>query len=212
MVKNHLMARDITDGRVLEAFRKVPRHLFVPEADRSRAYEDHPLSIGCGQTISQPYMVALMSQCLALGGWENVLEIGTGSGYQTAILAELAQTVHTIERIDELSDRAQAVLVDQGYENINFRVGDGTLGWPEASPFDRIIVTAAAPHVPETLKLQLGNGGLLVVPVGPREGQQLLVIRRDGKDFEQKNVCACIFVKLVGKEGYSEPDSGGWPF
>lgn len=211
MVKSQLLARDITDERVLEAFRKVPRHRFVPETDQSRAYQDHPLSIGAGQTISQPYMVALMSQCLALGGWETVLEIGTGSGYQTAMLAELAESVYTVERIEELSTRAEGILADLGYPNISFRVGDGTLGWPEAGPFDRIIVTAAAPHIPETLKCQLVDGGSLVVPVGPREGQQLMVIRRDGEDYPQTNVCACIFVKLIGEEGFSENDRS-WPF
>jgi len=211
MVKSQLLARDITDERVLEAFRKVPRHRFVPETDQSRAYQDHPLSIGAGQTISQPYMVALMSQCLALGGWETVLEIGTGSGYQTAMLAELAETVYTVERIEELSTRAEGILADLGYPRISFRVGDGTLGWPEAGPFDRIIVTAAAPHIPETLKCQLVDGGSLVVPVGPREGQQLMVIRRDGEDYPQTNVCACIFVKLIGEEGFSETDRS-WPF
>jgi len=211
MVKRQLMARDITNERVLEAFGEVPRHRFVPEADQSRAYQDHPLSIEAGQTISQPYMVALMTQCLALGGWETVLEIGTGSGYQTAMLAELAETIYTIERIEELSTRAQGILADLGYANVSFRVGDGSLGWPEAGPFDRIIVTAAAPHIPETLKSELVDGGLLVVPVGPREGQQLMVIRRDGEEYEQTNVCACIFVKLIGEEGFSEKDSD-WSF
>ena len=204
MVKRQLQARDITQPSVLDAFRRVPRHLFVPEPERSMAYEDHPLSIGLDQTISQPYMVALMTQWLSLGGWETVLEIGTGSGYQTAILAELAQEVRSVERFQDLSDRAQSALGSLGYENITFRVGDGTLGWLEAGPFDRIIVTAGAPEVPESLKSQLADGGLLVLPVGPREGQELTVIRRDGDRYEQKSVCPCVFVRLVGKEGWPE--------
>lgn len=211
MVREQLASRDITDERVLNIFRKVPRHLFVPESERIRAYEDHPLSIGQGQTISQPYMVAIMTQCLALGGWETVLEIGTGSGYQTAILCEMVQSVVTIERFPELSAHAQKVLSELGYRNVSFRVGDGSLGWPEGGPFDRILVTAGAPEVPEALKCQLMDGGLLAIPVGPADDQKLVLVRRDREKYEQKTICACVFVKLIGKEGWPEGsgDSSG---
>ncbi|MDA1139996.1 MAG: protein-L-isoaspartate(D-aspartate) O-methyltransferase [Planctomycetota bacterium] len=204
MVEEQLKSRNIKDPRVLDAFIRIPRHTFVPSGDCEKAYGDYPIHIGLDQTISQPYMVALMSQCLALGGWESVLEIGTGSGYQAAILAELVQEVYTIERHEELSLRAQGKLKALGFSNIKFRVGDGTLGWPEEQPFDRIIVTAGAPHVPGALKNQLNDGGLLVVPVGPAEEQSLEIIRRDGAQFEQKTVCACRFVKLIGEEGWAE--------
>jgi len=204
MVEEQLRNRHITDSRVLDAFLKIPRHWFVPSEHLEKAYADHPIHIGLDQTISQPYMVALMSQCLALGGWESVLEIGTGSGYQAAILAEIAQDVFTIERHGPLSERAQAKLNAVGFDNIRYRVGDGTLGWPEEHPFDRIIVTAGAPQIPGALKNQLKDGGLLVVPVGPAEEQSLEIIRRNGASFEQETVCACRFVKLIGEDGWAE--------
>jgi len=211
MVRQQLADRDITDERVLEAFRRVPRHSFVTPDARHQAYEDHPIAIGNDQTISQPYMVAIMTQCLAIGGWENVLEIGTGSGYQTAILAEITQTVYTIERFKGLSQGAGKALTDLGYTNIIYGVGDGTLGWLDHSPFDRIIVTAGAPSVPEPLRNQLADGGLLVIPVGPAESQKLMVVSRDGDSFEENEICSCKFVKLIGQEGWpvSPPEHGG---
>ena len=202
MVRRDIAARGVTDERVLEVMRRVPRELFVWEPDRSEACADHPIRIGDGQTISQPYIVALMTQELALSGCESVLEIGTGSGYQTAILADLARTVYTVERFRSLSERAEEVLSGLGVSNVRFRVGDGTLGWPEAAPFDRVIVTAGAPRMPEALRDQLAPGGRLVVPVGGEGYQDLTVVTRDGDDFAERVVCGCSFVKLVGAEGW----------
>ena len=204
MIKMHLQARGIRDLRVLTAFQKVPRHRFVPEEHTDEAYADHPLPIGHHQTISQPYMVALMSQCLELTGRETVLEIGTGSAYQTAILCELAGQVYSVERIPSLSESAVATLRDLDYHNYELLTADGTLGWPSKAPFDRIVVTAAAPRVPDALKGQLKDGGILVMPVGPALSQQLTVLRREGDRFRPERVCECIFVKLIGSEGYSE--------
>lgn len=202
MVRRDIAARGITDERVLEAFRRVPRERFVWDVDMANAYADHPLRIGEGQTISQPYMVALMTDALGIEGPEKVLEIGTGSGYQTAILAELASEVCTVERIAALSEKAQATLADRGYANVRYRVGDGTLGWPEEAPFDRVIVTAGAPRVPEPLKLQLADGGRLVIPVGGGHGQDLFIVTREGEDFRTEKGTGCIFVKLIGEEGW----------
>jgi len=204
MVRVQLSQRGITDRRVLEAMGKVPRELFVPPARRREAYRDGALSIGHGQTISQPYMVALMTEWLHLSGTERVLEIGTGSGYQAAILAELAARVYTVERIDELSREAQELLCDRlGYSNIVFRVGDGTVGWPEQAPFDRVIVTAGAPRRPDVLLEQLGPGGEAVVPVGPQNWQTLMHYRRrpDGEVVE-RSICECVFVRLIGEYGW----------
>jgi len=204
MVRVQLSQRGITDRRVLEAMGKVPRELFVPPARRREAYRDGALSIGHGQTISQPYMVALMTEWLHLSGTERVLEIGTGSGYQAAILAELAARVYTVERIDELSREAQELLCDRlGYTNIVFRVGDGTVGWPEQAPFDRVIVTAGAPRRPDVLLEQLGPGGEAVVPVGPQNWQTLMHYRRrpDGEVVE-RSICECVFVRLIGEYGW----------
>jgi len=202
MVRRDLAARGITDERVLGAFRRVPRERFVWDVDSSDAYADHPLRIGEGQTISQPYMVALMTETLMLEGTEKVLEIGTGSGYQTAILAELVREVFTVERIAALSEKARSTLADLGYGNVRYRVGDGTLGWREEAPFDRIIVTAGAPSVPESLKGQLAEAGRLVIPVGGGHGQDLLIITREGDDFRTEKGTGCIFVKLIGEEGW----------
>jgi protein-L-isoaspartate(D-aspartate) O-methyltransferase len=202
MVRKDIAARGVTDARVLEAMRRVPRERFVWEVDRPEACADHPVRIGDGQTISQPYIVALMTQELALKGAESVLEIGTGSGYQTAILAELAREVYTVERFRSLSERAGEVLSGLGYANVRLRVGDGTLGWPEAAPFDRVIVTAGAPRMPEALRDQLADGGRLVVPVGGEGYQNLMLVTRDGDDFAERVVCGCSFVKLVGAEGW----------
>lgn len=203
-LRRQLESRGITDRRVLEAVGTVPRHRFVPPESRSQAYDDIALPIGSGQTISQPYMVALMTQELRLSGEERVLEVGTGSGYQAAILAVLAREVVTIERFSELSQEAQSVLGEIGYKNIEFRVGDGTLGCPDRAPFDGIIVTAGAPDVPAPLYNQLNEGGRLVIPIGDDFQQMLQVIeKRDGRPVAT-DVCACRFVKLIGDAGWPE--------
>ena len=199
MVQEHLVRRGIADPRVLDAMRKVPRHLFVDEALRDQAYGDHPLPIGDGQTISQPYMVGLMTELLALRGDEKVLEIGTGSGYQTAVLAELARRVCSIERIPTLATRARVVLEELGYTNVWVWVGAGTLGWPDEAPFDRILVAAGAPAVPPPLFEQLAEGGRLVLPVGDRTGQTLTIVEKVGGHMRTTPHSPCVFVKLVGK-------------
>ncbi|MBP1721868.1 MAG: protein-L-isoaspartate O-methyltransferase, partial [Deltaproteobacteria bacterium] len=173
MVETQLRNRGVHDERVLKAMQNVPRHLFLPEDKRPLAYTDGPVQIGHGQTLSQPYMVALMSQCLRLRGHEKVLEIGTGSGYQSAILLELADELYTIERIGVLAERAEGILRVLGYSRFHLRIADGTAGWPESAPFDAIMVTAGAPHIPETLLAQLTEGGRLVLPVGSRFSQTL---------------------------------------
>jgi len=196
MVDFQIRARGVGDPRVLAAMERVPRHLFVPEAMRSGAYADEPLPIGEGQTISQPYIVAYMTEALGLGGGERVLEIGTGSGYQTAVLAEVAGEVFSVELIEPLSLRARAVLESLGYRNINLRVGDGSNGWPEEAPFDAIIVTAAAATVPAALEAQLGPSGTLVVPVGI-DFQELVRVRRAKKGLKRERLLAVRFVPLV---------------
>ncbi|MEK7338444.1 MAG: protein-L-isoaspartate(D-aspartate) O-methyltransferase [candidate division NC10 bacterium] len=203
MVADQLRARGITDPRVLTAMGRVPRHRFVEEALAARAYGDYPLPIGEKQTISQPYMVALMTQALELVGGERVLEVGTGSGYQTAILAELATKVYSVERIRSLADRARAILEELGYYNVLIRVGDGTLGWREEAPFDAVLVTAAAPEVPAPLVEHLKPDGRLVIPVGGSTAQVLkcLVKEPDGLVRESELV-GCVFVKLVGEQGW----------
>jgi protein-L-isoaspartate(D-aspartate) O-methyltransferase len=204
MVETQLKTRDITDPRVLEAMRKVPRHLFVDEALRGQAYNDHPLPIGEKQTISQPYIVALMTQCLRLEGPEKVLEVGTGSGYQAAILAELANRVFSIERIPSLSYRANQLLQKLGYRNIILRVTDGTMGWPDDAPFDAIIVTAGAPKVPQPLTDQLVMGGRMVVPIGDRISQELILVERTPEGIRKTSSGGVRFVDLVGKYGWEE--------
>jgi protein-L-isoaspartate(D-aspartate) O-methyltransferase len=204
MVESQIRHRGIVDTRVLRAFEAVPRHLFVPEAELSWAYRDAPHSIGHRQTISQPYIVALMTEVLALGGGEKVLEIGTGCGYQTAILAEMGAVVHTVERIPELGLRARTTLEGIGYRDIRYHVGDGSLGWPEAGPFDRIIVTAGARTVPGSLQGQLADHGILVLPVGAIGVQELVSVRREGERFETESHCRCAFVKLIGEKGWPE--------
>jgi protein-L-isoaspartate(D-aspartate) O-methyltransferase len=204
MVQTQLIPRGIRDERVLSAMRKVPRHLFVPDYLQEEVYGDYPLPIGEGQTISQPYMVALMTQCLELKGPEKVLEIGTGSGYQTAILAELAEKVYSIERIELLASGARKVLVELGYKNIFIRVGDGTLGWPEEAPFDRIMVTAGAPKIPFSLTEQLPEGGKLAIPVGSSFSQTLTVVEKKGGKLETREICSCVFVPLLGIHGWGE--------
>lgn len=204
MVEGQLIARgDITDQKVLQAFLKVPRHKFV-SAREQIAYGDFPLPIGCGQTISQPYIVALMTQCLKLKGTDRVLEIGTGSGYQAAILAEIAKEVYTLERFTELSEKAKVILSELGYQNIHFKVGDGTVGWEENAPFDGIVVTAGAPKMPQPLLEQLADGGRLVVPIGGNFSQTLKVFEKKGKKVESIDVCGCMFVPLIGKEGWKQ--------
>ena len=204
MVSTQIEARGIHDYRVLEAMRKVPRHLFVGEALQDQAYGDFPLPIGEGQTISQPYIVAEMTQALELTKDDRVLEIGTGSGYQTAILAELAFRVYTIERVRELFIRARKLLDQLGYHNVIAKCSDGTLGWPDESPFDAIIVTAGAPEVPEKLVQQLSIGGRMVIPVGDRFSQTLLRISRDEDGIQDTSLGGCRFVKLIGEHGWKE--------
>ena len=202
MVEEQLVRRRITDARALEAMRKVPRHLFVEEALRDRAYGDHPLPIGEGQTISQPYIVGIMTQLLHLTGSEKVLEIGTGTGYQTAVLAELARRVCSVERIASLAARARATLEAMGYTNVWVRTADGTFGWPDEAPFDRILVSAAAPAVPEPLFEQLVEGGRMVLPVGDPFAQTLTVVDRVGGEKKISADSGCVFVKLIGKYGW----------
>ncbi|PMP62060.1 MAG: protein-L-isoaspartate O-methyltransferase [Caldimicrobium thiodismutans] len=204
MVETQIKARGIKDERVLKAMLKVPRHLFVPSSLRDQAYGDFPLPIGEGQTISQPYIVALMTEALELKGKERVLEIGTGSGYQTAILAELATWVYTIEKYSTLQEKAKAILFELGYKNISFKIGDGTLGWQEAAPFDAIIVTAAAPQIPLPLIEQLAEGGRIVIPVGDEFSQVLVKGIKKGGTLHTKSLEPVRFVKLVGEYGFKE--------
>jgi protein-L-isoaspartate(D-aspartate) O-methyltransferase len=201
MIDSQLRARGISDPRVLEAMRKVPRHLFVPEAYRSRAYEDGPLPIGHDQTISQPYIVAYMSEALELRPTHRVLEIGTGSGYQAAILGELSADVYTMEIVPELAERARAALNEAGYRNVHVRQGNGYLGWPEMSPFDRIIVTAAPDAIPQALVDQLAVGGIMVVPIGGvYDDQMMTIIRKTEKGVTTRETLPVRFVPMVGKD------------
>jgi protein-L-isoaspartate(D-aspartate) O-methyltransferase len=204
MVESQLINRGIHDGRVLEAMRKVPRHLFVDEALRDQAYSDHPLPIGEKQTISQPYIVALMTETLELKGHEKVLEIGTGSGYQAAILAELADRVFSIERYPNLAYRSNQILQRLGYKNVIVRVSDGTLGWPDEAPFEGMVVTAGTPKVPQPLVDQLGMGGRMVIPVGDRLSQELILVERVREGSRKTNLGGVRFVDLVGKWGWED--------
>lgn len=198
MVDSQLAGRDIVDPQVLSVMRRVPRHLFVPEKFREYAYADHPLPIGEEQTISQPYIVAFMTQALELKKGDRVLEIGTGSGYQAAVLAELVEEVYTIEIIPMLAERAEKLLKELGYDGIQVRAGDGYLGWPEAAPFDAIIVTAAPEQIPAPLIEQLGEGGRLVLPVGD-EYQELVRVVKDGGEIWRENLLPVRFVPMTGK-------------
>jgi len=202
MVAEQLAGRGIRDARVLRAMGKVPRHRFVDEALAGRAYGDYPLPIGERQTISQPYMVALMTEALELVGHERVLEIGTGSAYQTAILAELCSKVYSVERIKSLADRAIRTLDGLGYYNVLVRIGDGSLGWREEAPFDAILVTAGAPNIPNTLVEQLGPKGRLVVPVGDAYNQVLRRGTREEDGVHWVDLGGCVFVKLIGDQGW----------
>ena len=204
MVKNQLIPRDIKDERVLEAMSKIPRHLFIEEALAGEAYNDHPVPIGEKQTISQPYIVALMTETLELKGDENTLEIGTGSGYQTAILAELSSRVYTVERIKSLLVNARKLLAELGYSNILFKAFDGTLGWNEYAPFDAIMVTAGAPSLPGPLMDQLADNGRMIVPVGDRYSQELIKVIRKGSNLKQENLGGCRFVNLIGVHGWPD--------
>ena len=204
MVARQIAGRDVTAPLVIAAMEKVPRHRFVPDRLQDWAYDDGPLPIGEGQTISQPYIVAYMTEALQLAGGEKVLEIGAGSGYAAAVLAEIAGEVFTIERHEKLAERAERLLEDLGYENVRVRSGDGTLGWPEEAPFDAIVVTAAGPEVPQSLKRQLKDGGRLVMPVeASRWGQSLFRVTRLGPDdYKTKQLCDVRFVPLIGAEAW----------
>lgn len=204
MVQEQLEARGITDKRLLEAFRKVPRHLFVPQELQREAYEDHPIPIGCGQTVSQPYMVALMVQLLRLQGHERVLEIGAGSGYQLTILAELALEAYSVERLPELATHALRRLEQLGYLNVHLTSGNGSLGWPEHAPYDGIVVAAGAPTMPQPLIDQLGDGGRLVIPVGSHQAQTLTVVEKRGNELRVTEVTSCVFVPLIGEQGWPQ--------
>lgn len=202
MVDEQLIPRGIKDERVLAAMRKVPRHMFVGKYLRDQAYGDYALPIGEGQTISQPYMVGVMTEALGLKGNEKVLEIGTGSGYQAAVLAELARHVYTIERIASLAMRARDLLEKIGYDNVSVKVFNGTLGWREESPFDAIIVTAGAPEIPSALIEQIIEGGRLIIPVGDRYSQMLTKVVRTPEGVTAMPILPCIFVPLVGEHGW----------
>lgn len=204
MVKGQLISRGIEDRRVLSAMGRIPRDRFVDEALTGEAYNDHPLPIGHKQTISQPYMVALMTEALKLTGNEKVLEIGTGSGYQTAILAELAEKVYTVERIRVLMVKARTILADLEINNVLFKAYDGTLGWEEHAPYDAIMVTAGAPRIPRPLLDQLADGGRLVIPIGDRTSQELVRITKQNEKYSQENLGGCRFVNLIGLHGWKD--------
>jgi len=208
MVERQIRKRGLRSHRVLAAMEKIPRHRFVPENSCDHAYEDSPLSIGRGQTISQPYMVALMTECAALEPEDRVLEVGTGSGYQTAILAELAREVYSIERIPELAEKAEGLLSRLGYENVSIRVGDGSEGWSEKAPFDAIIVAAGAPEIPDPLVEQLGAGGRLVIPIGSAHHQTLCTVKKERDEIRKEEGTGCVFVPLIGTFGWEEKPSG----
>ena len=215
MVDSQIAQRGIADPRVLDAMLRVPRHLFVPDRMIASAYTDRALPIAEGQTISQPYIVALMTEALELQGHERVLEIGTGSGYQTAVLCALAEEVYTIERHAPLSEHAHALLTRLGCLNVQLRVGDGTSGWTDAAPFQAIIITAAAPEVPRPLLDQLTEGGRLVAPVGPAGFQSLVCLQKKGLQKKglhttTRQLGPVAFVPLIGEHGWSEKDEGGW--
>jgi protein-L-isoaspartate(D-aspartate) O-methyltransferase len=203
MIRVQIIERGITNVRVLEAIRLVPRENFFTDARRDQPFADRAAPIGFGQTISQPYMVALMSEKLELTGNERVLEIGTGSGYQTAILSKLAHEVLTIERIKPLLDIAFERLMDLNCRNVRFKLGDGTAGWLDAAPFDRILITAGAPSIPKTLlSTHLMDGGLAIMPVGSQQEQMLVAVRRRGEQLNSTDISPCRFVPLIGKEGW----------
>lgn len=207
MVRKQLRTRHIVDKHVLNAMLNVPRHEFVPPDYQIEAYEDRPLPIGLRQTISQPYMVALMTQLLGLSGGETVLEIGTGSGYQTAILAEIAETVYSIERHADLANHAAYRMQQMGYDNVHVYIGDGTQGLPNFAPYDAILVAATGPSIPEPLQAQMVNGGRMVIPVGEDEDQFLLRVWRDADTWDVENILQVRFVPLLGRYGFVADDS-----
>jgi protein-L-isoaspartate(D-aspartate) O-methyltransferase len=207
MIRDQLEGRGIHDPRVLDAFRKVPREPFVPDGMRPHAYDDRPLPIGEGQTISQPYITALMTQALELRSTHKVLEIGTGSGFQTALLALLSKEVLTIERFPHLSERAAETLKKLGHKNVRFQIGDGSLGLDSEAPFDRIILTAAPPVIPTPFLEQLSPSGIMVLPVGQRESQMLVRVWKSAKGVSMEDLCSCLFVPLVGMGGFKEEES-----
>ena len=202
MVAEQLVPRGIRDPQVLGAMTRVPRHLFVEGNIADQAYQDRPLSIGEGQTISQPYIVALMTEALELKGIEKTLEIGTGSGYQTALLAELSAQVYTVERISELQIKARDTLDSLGYTNIHFKTFDGTLGWEEEAPYHAILVTAGAPRIPTPLINQLAEGGRMVIPIGDRFAQELIKLHKQNGDITSESLGGCRFVALLGEYGW----------
>ena len=204
MVREHLIDRGIKDPRVLQAMTKIPRHRFVESALADRAYDDEPLPIGERQTISQPYMVAFMSEALELTGGERVLEIGTGSGYQTAVLAELCLNVFSVEKFGPLAEKARALLDELNYYNVALHVGDGTLGWSEHAPFDAIIVTAGAPELPRPLIAQLSIRGRIILPIGNERSQMLKRFRRTASGLQEEGLGDCRFVKLLGRYGWPD--------
>ncbi|MGC9325582.1 MAG: protein-L-isoaspartate(D-aspartate) O-methyltransferase [Desulfomonilia bacterium] len=203
MVEEQLKPRGIRDQRVLAAFLEVPRHKFVEDYLKYKAYDDYPLSIGFGQTISQPYMVAIMTESLMPQPSHKILEIGTGSGYQAAILSRLSCAVYSIERVSALASRARKILDELGYFNIHIRIGDGTMGLPQDAPYDGIIVTAGAPHVPDALVEQLSEGGRLIIPVGDQSLQDLKRITKTPEGAKEESLGGCRFVKLIGKNGWT---------
>ena len=204
MVDEQLVSRGVKDERVLATMRKIPRHEFLPEAIRGMAYSDSALPLGEGQTMSQPYMVALMTELLGLKGPERVLEIGTGSGYQAAVLAELCEKVYTVERIKTLADKTRVQLDRLGYKRVAIKIYDGTYGWKEMAPFDAIIVTAGSPDIPAPLVEQLKEGGRMVIPVGDRYGQQLITVVRTAEGMVTSRSIPCVFVPLIGNHGWKE--------
>jgi len=204
MVDDQIVGRGVKDERVLAVMRKIPRHEFLPEGIRGMAYNDSALPIGEGQTMSQPYMVALMTEFLGLKGTERVLEIGTGSGYQAAVLAELCQKVYTVERIKTVADMARATLDRLGYKSVAIKIYDGTYGWKEMAPYDAIIVTAGSPDIPAPLVEQLKEGGRMVIPVGDRYGQQLITVVKTAEGTITERSIPCVFVPLIGNHGWKE--------
>ena len=204
MISEQLADRGITDERILDAFRSNPRHLFIPDSRRGEAYSDRPLPIGKGQTISQPYIVALMTELLNLEKSDRVLEIGTGSGFQTAILGDIAEKVFTVERKESLMERAKEIHGKLGFDNIQYKQGDGTKGWEEFAPYDKILATGSVPDVPDSLLDQLGEGGRLVAPAGERRQQRLTLIIRNNGEFTEHKEAYCSFLPLIGEEGWNK--------